>query len=101
MTELVEDFIDIAYEVRSTFANVTITNGTTNLDLIRRVLSNEKLLAELANRTALTATYINETIYSIYMSAEHIKNAFNLLSTLDDDEKNLMNAQTYVYSMKV
>ena len=98
MTELVEHFIDIAYEVRSSFANVTITNGTTNRDLILRVLSNEKLLAELANRTALSATYINETIHSIYESADYIENVFN---TLDDNEKDLVNTQTYVYNMKV
>ena len=101
MTELVEDFIDIVYEVRSSFANVTITNGTSNLGLIRQVLLNEKLLAELANRTALTATYINKTIYSIYESVDHIENVCNLRRTLDDNKKDLVNSQTYVYNTKV
>lgn len=96
MTELVEDFIDITYEVRSSITNVNFTNVTSNLALIQHVLSNDKLLAELANRTALSAKYINETIQSIYLSAEQIEQVYKWLNTLDQNDKTLENTRTYV-----
>ena len=101
MTEIVEDFIDISYEIRSSITNVNFTNVTSNWELIRHVLSNDNLLAELANRTALSAKYINETILSIYLSVSHIENAYNLLNNLDQNEGTLASSQTYVSHIKV
>jgi hypothetical protein len=95
MTELIEDFIDITYKIRSSSWNSTLSANTSNWELIQQILSNDALLAALANKTALSAKYINQTIYSIYYSAQHIESVFEFFNSVDRDDKALTET-TYV-----
>ncbi|XP_028411194.1 stimulated by retinoic acid gene 6 protein-like [Dendronephthya gigantea] len=79
--ELIEDFIDITYAVRSSQTNLSLPVNITNSELITNVLANESLLALLANRTGLSAEYINETIFSVYESAQHIQGVYDFLNS--------------------
>lgn len=82
MTELIDDFIDITHEIRS-LSTSTLSGNTTNLELIRQTLSNDALLAVLANKTALSAVEIERTITSIYVNAQNIQNVYEMFNSVD------------------
>ena len=82
MTELIDDFIDITHEIRS-LSSSTLSGNTTNLELIRQTLSNDALLAVLANKTALSAVEIEQTITSIYVNAQNIQNVYEMFNSVD------------------
>lgn len=80
MTELIENFIDITYEIRRFVSNSSLVSAnTTNLDLIQQTLSNDVLLAALANQTSLSKIYIKQTVSTIYSSAEQIQEVHEYL----------------------
>lgn len=87
--ELIEDFIDITYAIRSSQSNLSLPVDITNSELITQVLANNNLLAALANRTGLSAEYINETIYSVYQSAQHIQGVYDFLKSLNENQNQL------------
>ena len=82
MTELIDDFIDITHEIRS-LSTSTLSGNTTNLELIRQTLSNDALLAVLANKTALSAVEIERTITSIYVNAQNIQRVYEMFNSVD------------------
>lgn len=82
MTELIDDFIDITHEIRS-LSSSTLSGNTTNLELIRQTLSNDALLAVLANKTALSAVEIERTITSIYVNAQNIQRVYEMFNSAD------------------
>ena len=96
MTQLLESFIDITYEIRSISSNFTSDN-ITNFELIEDILSNEGLLAALVNKTGLSPKTINETISSFYYSAQHIQSVYDFLSSVDKDDRPLETAR-YVFT---
>ena len=96
MTQLIESFIDITYEIRSISSNFTSDN-ITNFELIEGILSNEGLLAALVNKTGLSPKNINETIYSIYYSAKHIQDVYNYLSSVNKDNRPLETVTNSTY----
>lgn len=80
MTELIENFIDITYEIRRFVSNSSLVSAnTTNLDLIQQTLSNDVLLAALANQTSLSIIYIKQTVRTVYSSAEQIQEVHEYL----------------------
>ncbi|CAB3989220.1 Hypothetical predicted protein, partial [Paramuricea clavata] len=84
MTGLIDDFIDITHEIRSLSSSSTLSGNTTNSELIRQTLSNDALLAVLANKTALSAEEIELTITSIYVNAQNIQNVYEMFTNSVD-----------------
>lgn len=84
MAQLLENFIDITYEIRSSFAP-TLPGNKTNFEFIEETLKSEYLIEILANKTNLTAKYINDTVGSVYASAEHIQTLYDIFSSTNDD----------------
>lgn len=83
MTEYLESFINIVYDIKSSWSGENITS----LDLIGRVLSNSTLLNAVANRTSLSAEYINNTIISVVGNAKEIAELYQALSNGNNNDR--------------
>ena len=100
--QLLDDFIDITYEIRSEYSNSSLPANTSNWVLVYHTITSNVLLAELANKTGLTVEYINNTIKGAYASAKHIEEAYQYYKDLSENDRPLETAQTYVeYSTSI
>ncbi|XP_046854813.1 stimulated by retinoic acid gene 6 protein-like isoform X2 [Xenia sp. Carnegie-2017] len=79
MTTLIENFINITYDIRSSIANTSLLTNTTISDYVLRTIYDQYLLGILANRTALSPETIVTTVEAVYGSAVYLQAVYKQL----------------------